>query len=94
MSPWSDVKTMTVSSHAPAALEGAEHLAEALVGELVELHVVVELPPPLLPVVGRDVAGQPVLLVPAPLPVARRLGEQVVVEARRQLVDDVVVVER
>ena len=77
-----------------AALEGAEHRAEAVVGQLVELHVVVELPPPLLLVLGRQVAGQPVLLVPAPLAMARRLGEQVVVEVLGQVVDDLGVVDR
>ena len=77
-----------------AALQGAEHAAEAVVGELVELHVVVELPPPRRVVLGRQVARQPVLLVPAPLAMTRRLGEQVVAEVLGEAVDDLRVVVR
>ena len=71
----------------PRRLEGGEHRAQAAVGQLVEVDVVVEVAQP-GPLVGRvDVAPQPVLLVPAPLPVGLGLGVEVVVEVGRQAVD-------
>ena len=87
MSPWSEVKMTTVSSHAPDASRADEHGAEVAVGQLVEVDVVVEVAQPGR-LVGRvDVAPQAVLLVPAPLAVGLGLGVQVVVEVGRQLVD-------
>ena len=77
-----------VSSQAPRGLEGGQDRAQAPVGQLVQVDVVVEVAEP-GPLVGRvDVAPQPVLLVPAPLAVGLGLGVEVVVEVRRKLVDD------
>ncbi len=78
---------MAVSSQAPRALEGGEHRAQALVGQPLEVHVVVEVAEPGRSVLGVDVAPQTVLLVPAPLSVCFGLGVKVVVEVGRQPVD-------
>ena len=76
----------------PAVVERLEHRAQALVGEALELDVVVEVAEPGPGVAGVDVPPQPVLLVPAPLPVRLGLGVQVVVEVGRELLDHLVVV--
>lgn len=68
-------------------LQGAEDGAEAGVGQLVEVDVVVEVAEPAPRVGGVDVAPETVLLVPAPLAVGLGLGVQVVGEVGRQVLD-------
>ncbi len=76
----------------PGVLESAEHGPQTLIGEALELHVVIEVAKPGSGVTGVDVAPQAVLLVPAPLPVRLGLGVEVVVEVGRELLHDLVVV--
>ena len=68
-------------------LEGPEHGAQAAIGQLVEVDVVVEMAEPGRLVPRVDVAPQTVLLVPTPLSMGLRLGVQVIVEVGRELVD-------
>ncbi len=68
----------------PRRLEGAQHRAEVLVGQVVEVDVVVEVTEPGGGVRRVDVTHQPVLLVPPPLAVRLRLGVEGVAEVRRE----------
>ncbi len=74
----------TVSSQRASVLERGEDRPQTSVRQLVEVDVIVEVAEPCGGVVGVDVPPQAVLLVPPPLAVGLRLGEQVVVEVGRE----------
>ena len=74
-----------------AVVKGLEDRSEALVGEPVELDVVVEVTEPGLRVRGVDVPPETVLLVPAPLAVGLRLGMEVVREIGREFFEYLVI---